>query len=100
VVKKTSGNWFKVRIFWAQISILALRDADNILRIQVLEAANASLRLEVSRIALVESENVSLKRRVSELEQLVLDLVKKAEQKGVVKDSQNSSKPPSSDFGR
>lgn|GEM_PF-4230248 len=77
-----------------------MRDADNILRIQVLEAANASLRLEVSRIALVESENVSLKRRVSELEQLVLDLVKKAEQKGVVKDSQNSSKPPSSDFGR
>jgi len=77
-----------------------LSDTDYKLRIEVLEAANASLRLELSHIAVVESENVSLKQEVADLKQLLADLINKVEQSSIRKNSQNSSKPPSSDFGR
>lgn len=77
-----------------------MSDSDYIARIQVLEADNAALRVEVSRIAVLESENTALQQEVMELKQMVADLIKKVEQLSVRKDSQNSSKPPSSDFSR
>lgn len=77
-----------------------MSDSEYKARITVLEAENAELRVQVGRIPLLESENVALKQRVLDLEQLVLDLIKKVEQMSVRKDSQNSSKAPSSDYGR
>lgn len=77
-----------------------MNNSDYISRIAVLEAENAALRVQVCRIPLLESENVALKQRVLDMEQVVLDLIKKVEQMSVRKDSQNSSKPPSSDYGR
>jgi transposase len=74
-----------------------LKESDYIARIGVLEAENARLQGNVS---MLELEHVASRRRILELEQVVLDLIKKVEQMSVKKDSQNSNKPPSSDFGR
>jgi transposase len=76
-----------------------LNDSNYKARIAVLEAGNAELRVQVGPIPLLESENVALKHRVLDLEQLVLDLIKKAERMSFRKDSQNSRKAPSSDYG-
>ena len=79
---------------------MLLNDPDYIARIAVLEAENAELRLQVSRIALLESENKALREQVLFLSQKLSDLANKVEQMLVRKDSNNSSLPPSGDFGR
>jgi len=75
-------------------------ESDYIARIAVLEAENAELRLQVSPILLLESENKALREQVLFLSQKLSDLAIKVEQISVRKDSNNSSMPPSGDFGR
>ena len=75
-------------------------ESDYIARIAVLEAENAELRLQVFRIPLLESENKALREQVLLLSQKLSDLANKVEQMSVRKDSNNSSLPPSGDFGR
>lgn len=77
-----------------------LIESDYIARIAVLEAENAELRLQVSRIPLLEAENKALREQVLFLGQKLSDLANKVEQISVRKDSNNSSLPPSGDFGR
>lgn len=69
-------------------------------RIAVLEAENAELRLQVTRIPLLESEHSAMRGQVVALEQKLSDLAKKIEQMAVRKDSSNSSMPPSGDLHR
>lgn len=75
-------------------------ESDYIARIAVLEAENAGLRLQVSRIPFLESENKALGEQVLFLSQKLSDLANKVEQMSVRKDSNNSSMPPSGDFRR
>lgn len=77
-----------------------MSESDYLARIAVLEAENVELRVQCSSIPLLKLENETLQQRVLDLEQMVLDLMNKIEQLSIRNDSRNSSKPPSSDFGR
>jgi transposase len=77
-----------------------LKESDYIARIAVLEAENAELRLLGARVPILESENSALRAQILILGQRLSDLANKVEQMAVRKDSNNSSMPPSGDFGR
>lgn len=71
-------------------------------RIAFLESQNAALSKEVQnferRAIFAENQVLELTTKVSSLETKVLSLLELLQQKGVRKDSHNSSKPPSSDL--
>jgi hypothetical protein len=60
-------------------------------RLAQLEAENAELREQISRLLGYGAENAALRERVSQLQRRVADLEGR-----LAKDSHNSSKPPSS----
>jgi transposase len=77
-----------------------LIEPDYISILRALEAENAKLRLQASIIPLLEAENKALRDQVLFLQQNLSDLANKVEQMSVRKNSNNSSLPPSGDFGR